>query len=47
MSERSYKKAWSTEDAMAYLSENAGKIFDPAITALFLEYRQSEAGAQE
>ena len=47
VSERSYKKAWSTEDAMAYLSENAGKIFDPAITALFLEYRQSEAGAQE
>lgn len=38
VSERSYKKAWDAEDALNYLKENEGKIFDPVICEAFLAY---------
>lgn len=33
---RPYKKAWSIEDAVAYIKENSGKHFDPALVEVFL-----------
>ena len=38
ISERTYKKPWSKEDAMRYLKDNEGKIFDPAICEQFLAF---------
>ena len=35
VSERSYKKAWSTEDALAAIQAEAGRHFDPGLAALF------------
>jgi putative two-component system response regulator len=35
-SERPYKKAWSLEEALQYITENKGKQFDPDITDSFL-----------
>jgi len=35
-SERPYKKPWPLEDALRYLSDNAGRHFDPHLLALFL-----------
>lgn len=35
-SSRPYKKAWTTEDAMAFLRENSGSHFDPACVDAFL-----------
>ena len=37
VSERHYKKAFSHEDAVRIISENAGKQFDPVIASLFLD----------
>ena len=34
---RPYKKAWSVDDALNFLSEQAGSHFDPSLVALFLE----------
>ncbi len=36
-SERPYKKAWSSEEAVQYIRREAGSHFDPAITEKFLE----------
>ncbi|MBK1694513.1 two-component system response regulator [Chromatium weissei] len=36
-SKRPYKKAWSIEDTLQLLREEAGSHFDPQLTALFLE----------
>ena len=36
-SERSYKKAWSVEDGMDFIKDNAGSHFDPELTRLFTE----------
>jgi HD-GYP domain-containing protein (c-di-GMP phosphodiesterase class II) len=36
-SERSYRKAWSREDALSYVREQTGKHFDPAVVKTFLE----------
>ncbi|MEZ0395559.1 MAG: GAF domain-containing protein [Anaerolineales bacterium] len=36
-SDRPYRKAWTTEAAIAYLKENAGKQFDPRIVERFLK----------
>ena len=48
ISERTYKKAWSKEDALRYLKDNEGKIFDPAICESFIAYiREEEARAAE
>ena len=33
---RPYKKAWPPEQAMAHITEQAGKHFDPALVVLFL-----------
>lgn len=35
-SARPYKSAWTTEQAVAYMREQAGRHFDPGIIALFL-----------
>ncbi|MFZ5858774.1 MAG: HD domain-containing phosphohydrolase [Chloroflexota bacterium] len=35
-SDRPYKAAWSREDAIAHLQEQAGKYFDPKIVDIFL-----------
>jgi len=36
-SERPYKKAWSIEDASAYLRRESGKHFDPAVVDCFFQ----------
>ena len=36
--ERTYKSAWSKADAIDYLEDNKGKLFDPKITDSFIEY---------
>ena len=35
-SARSYRKAWTREETLAYFHENAGKIYDPQIVSIFL-----------
>ena len=42
VSERAYKKAWSKEEAMRYLKDNEGKIFDPDICEKFLAFLSEE-----
>jgi PAS domain S-box-containing protein/putative nucleotidyltransferase with HDIG domain len=37
ISDRPYRRAWSEDEALAYIREQAGKHFDPQITTLFLE----------
>ena len=34
---RPYKKAWPIEDAVAYLKDNSGRHFDPALVEVFLQ----------
>ncbi|MBC7361736.1 MAG: GAF domain-containing protein [Candidatus Aminicenantes bacterium] len=36
-SERPYRKAWSREDALNYIKEQAGKHFDPQVVRVFLQ----------
>ena len=36
---RPYKKAWSVEDALAYLQEQSGRHFDPALVERFMTLR--------
>jgi HD-GYP domain-containing protein (c-di-GMP phosphodiesterase class II) len=36
-SHRTYRSAWSPEDALAYIREQAGQQFDPEIVPIFLE----------
>lgn len=36
-SDRTYRPAWTREDAKKYIRENAGKLFDPEIVHIFLE----------
>lgn len=41
ISERTYKPAWSHDDAVAYVRENSGTLFDPAcVEALFKDVLQ-------
>lgn len=35
-SDRPYRKAWPTKDAIAYIEQNAGKLFDPDVVKAFL-----------
>jgi HD-GYP domain-containing protein (c-di-GMP phosphodiesterase class II) len=35
-SDRPYRKAWTKDAVIAYLQENAGKIYDPEIVNVFL-----------
>jgi HD-GYP domain-containing protein (c-di-GMP phosphodiesterase class II) len=37
VSDRPYKRAWSRAEAINYIEKQAGKHFDPKITAIFLE----------
>jgi PAS domain S-box-containing protein/putative nucleotidyltransferase with HDIG domain len=37
LSDRSYRKAWSREKALAYLKENSSVLFDPEILQVFLD----------
>lgn len=41
-SDRPYRKAWPKEKALAYLKEQAGRLFDPEVVAAFLDL---EAGS--
>jgi putative two-component system response regulator len=36
LSDRPYRKAWARKDVIAYIRENAGKLFDPRIVDIFL-----------
>ena len=36
-SNRSYRLAWSEEDALAYIREQSGKHFDPSVVEIFLK----------
>ena len=47
ISERTYKKPWSKEDAMHYLKENEGKLFDPDICEKFIAFIGEEAEAKK
>lgn len=48
ISERTYKKAWNKEDALRYLKDNEGKIFDPAICETFIAFiREGDAVSAE
>ncbi|MBF0180617.1 MAG: bacteriohemerythrin [Magnetococcales bacterium] len=37
MSERPYKQAWSEEKTVAWIQQEAGRMFDPLVVAAFLE----------
>ncbi|MBU1216374.1 HD domain-containing protein [bacterium] len=37
VSERPYKKAWSNEEALQFITEQSGKHFDPKLVPLFLQ----------
>ena len=41
-SERPYRKSWSREKVIAYMQENAGKIYDPEIVKVFLKMISSD-----
>jgi putative two-component system response regulator len=44
VSERSYKKAWSKERALAFIDDNSGVMFDPKLIAPFKEcLKESES----
>ena len=36
ISERSYKKPWSKERSLAFIKDNAGKLFDPELVKIFV-----------
>ena len=36
-SDRPYHKAWSDKDALAYIKEQSGKMFDPRIAEVFFK----------
>ena len=38
VSDRPYSTAWKTEDAINYIREQSGKLFDPAVVEVFLKY---------
>jgi HD-GYP domain-containing protein (c-di-GMP phosphodiesterase class II) len=40
-SDRPYRPAWANERALAYIREQAGKHFDPAVVAAFLQLAQA------
>ncbi len=40
-SDRPYRKAWPREKALAYIRENSGKLFDPAVVNAFLKLMAS------
>jgi len=48
LSDRPYRKAWSRDEAVSYLRENSGKIFDPHIVEVFLSLiREDETNTHQ
>ena len=45
-SDRPYRAAWSHEQALAYISEQAGKHFDPRVVDVFLDLIKNEIERQ-
>ena len=45
-SDRPYRPAWSEENALEYLREQAGKQFDPKVVEQFIRMLESEKGLQ-
>lgn len=41
-SDRTYRRAWSPQDALRYLKEQAGKAFDPKIVETFMSLMEEE-----
>ncbi|MGQ9470351.1 MAG: GAF domain-containing protein [Candidatus Aminicenantales bacterium] len=41
-SDRPYRPAWSKEEAIKYIEENSGQLFDPKVVAIFLELIRSK-----
>jgi HD-GYP domain-containing protein (c-di-GMP phosphodiesterase class II) len=41
-SDRPYRPAWSRENALAYIREQAGKCFDPRVVEVFLQMTKGE-----
>lgn len=37
IADRVYRPAWSTEDALSYMQNNAGKLFDPSVVQALLK----------
>lgn len=46
-SERPYKRAWPVEDAIAYITDNAGRKFDPVLVKRFREVLPEIVGIKE
>lgn len=46
-SDRPYRKAWTCEQALSYIVENAGTLFDPQIVAVFLNLPEIRGGGEE
>lgn len=44
-SERPYRKAWSEEKALAYIEEQAGQQFDPAVVTEFLRMQRNHSSS--
>ena len=40
ISKRPYKRAWSIDEALQYISDESGKLFDPACVAALLRGRE-------
>jgi two-component system response regulator RpfG len=40
VSKRPYKRAWSVDEALAYIAEQSGKLFDPGCVAALLRSRE-------
>jgi HD-GYP domain-containing protein (c-di-GMP phosphodiesterase class II) len=41
-SDRPYRSAWSRQDALGYIQEQAGRHFDPTMTPVFLQMMRTE-----
>ena len=41
-SERPFRRAWSEEQALVYLTDQAGKLFDPAVVKAFVKIQQEK-----
>jgi len=44
--DRPYRKAWTQERVIAYLRENSGSQFDPAVVAEFLSLLEKQIDGQ-
>jgi HD-GYP domain-containing protein (c-di-GMP phosphodiesterase class II) len=46
-SPRSYRPAWTAEEAIAHLQKGSGAHFDPVVVAAFLRFLEEEFGLEE